>query len=92
MIEFFHYVDKKDEIAIRNMALKCPNALKALTKVDRTRLDVGTGLFKEMGFTEKESVSRAKILYTSMIGVEYTSVTSSLEQKIVLCELLMKQS
>jgi len=89
MTEIIHNIDKSDEIAIRNMALKCPNAHAALARVDRTRLDVAIGLFKEMGFSEKESEIRSKIFYTSEIGTEYTSISSSLEQKIARTKLLM---
>lgn len=89
MIEIIHYADKQDEIAIRNWALNYPYAHKALGKVDRTRLDVGIGLFRELGFSEQESAIRSKILYTSSIGTEYTSISASLEQKIAMCELLM---
>lgn len=89
MIEIIHHADKQDEIAIRNWALNYPNAHKALGKVDRTRLDVGIGLFRELGFNEEESTTRSKILYTSSIGTEYTSISASLEQKITMCELLM---
>lgn len=91
-IEILHHADKSDEIAIRNWALKCPNAQKALAKVDRTRMDVGIGLFNEMGFSDKESTIRSKILYTSTIGTEYTSISSSLDQKITMCKLLMVQT
>lgn len=91
-IEILHHADKHDEIAIRNWALKCPNAQKALAKVDRTRMDVGIGLFSEMGFSESESIIRSKILYTSSIGTEYTSISSSLDQKISMCKLLMIQT
>ena len=90
MVEILHHVDKRDEIAIRNWALRCPNAHKALAKVDRTRMDVGIGLFKELGFSDKDSILRAKIFYTSSIGTEYTSVSSSLDQKFAMCELLMR--
>lgn len=81
--------DRSDEIAIRKWALMCPNAHKALSKVDRTRLDVGAGLFREMGFSEAESKIRAKIFYTSNIGTEYTSISSTLEHKLAMCKLLM---
>jgi hypothetical protein len=91
MVEILHHADKRDEIAIRNWALMCPNAHKALSKVDRTRLDVGIGLFREMGFSETESKMKAKILYTSTIGTEYTSISSSLEQKQAMCTLLMQR-
>lgn len=91
MTEIIHNVDKSDEIAIRNMALKKTNAHDALARVDRTRLDVGIGLFKELGFSDKESKIRSKIFYTSSIGTEYTSISSSLDQKIALCKLLMEQ-
>lgn len=91
MVEILHDVDKEDEIAIRNMALRCPDARAALERVDRTRLDVGTSMFKEMGFSEKESLIRSKAFYTSMIGTEYTSISASLEQKLELAEILMNQ-
>lgn len=90
MTEIIHNIDKEDEIAIRNMALKCPNAHDALARVDRTRLDVAIGLFKELGFSEKESAIRSKIFYTSEIGTEYTSISSSLEQRIATVKLLME--
>ncbi|MEZ5759180.1 MAG: hypothetical protein R3D86_13250 [Emcibacteraceae bacterium] len=90
MVEVIHHADKQDEIAIRNWALKCPNAHAALAKVDRTRLDVASGLFKEMGFSESESKLRAKIMYTSSIGTHYTSISESLEHKKAMCELLLK--
>jgi hypothetical protein len=89
LIEIIHYSDKQDEIAIRNWALRCPHAHSALARVDRTRIDFGIGLFKELGFSENESLTRAKILYTSHIGTEYTSISSSLEQKIATLNLLM---
>lgn len=92
LVEVLHNANKRDELAIRNWALKCPNACKALDKVDRTRMDVGIGLFREMRFSEHESIMRAKILYTSSIGTEYTSVSSSLDQKIAMCKLLMEQN
>ncbi|MDG1996543.1 MAG: TetR/AcrR family transcriptional regulator [Emcibacteraceae bacterium] len=92
MIEVVHNADRRDEIAIRNWALTCPSAQNALARVDNTRLDFGTGLFKEMGFTEKESIMRIKIHYTSQIGTEYTSVSSSLEQKLATCKLLMQRN
>ena len=79
------------EIAIRNLALLCPNARDALAKVDRTRIDVGIGLFREIGFSENEAKSRAKILYTSSIGTEYTTISSSLEQKHAMCEILIQK-
>lgn len=90
MTEIIHHIDKSDEIAIRNMALKCPNAHDALARVDRTRLDVGISLFKELGFSEKECSIRSKIFYTTSIGTEYTSISSSLDQKIAMCKLLMQ--
>ncbi|MDG1707109.1 MAG: hypothetical protein P8H03_00015, partial [Emcibacteraceae bacterium] len=62
-----------------------------LASVDRTRLDFGTGLFKELGFSDNESIMRSKILYTSTIGTEYTSISSSLEQKLATCRLLMSR-
>jgi len=92
LVEVLHNADKRDELAIRSWALKYPDARKALDKVDRTRMDVGIGLFREMGFSEQESVMRSKILYTSTIGTEYTSVSSSLDQKIAMCKLLMEQN
>ena len=92
LIEILHNADKRDDVAIRNWALKCPHAMAALEKVDRTRLDVGVGLFKEMGFSEKESILRTKFLYSSSIGTEYTSIDVSLDQKIAMCELLMDRS
>lgn len=92
MTEIIYHIDKADEIAIRNMALKCPNAHDALARVDRTRLDVCIGLFKELGFSEKESIIRSKIFYTSEIGTEYTSISSSLEQRIATCKLLMERN
>ena len=92
LVEILHNADKRDDVAIRNWALKCPHARAALEKVDRTRLDVGVGLFKEMGFSEKESVLRTKFLYSSSIGTEYTSIIVTLEQKIAMCELLMDRS
>ena len=91
LVEILHGVDKKDELAIRNWALMCPNAHKALARVDKTRLDFGTGLFKEMGFSETESTLRSRIFYTSTIGTEYTSISSSLEQKLATCKLLVNQ-
>lgn len=90
MAEIIHHADKDDEIAIRNMALKCTNAHEALARVDRTRLDVRIGLFKEFGFSDQESGIRSKILYTSSIGTEYTSISSSLDQKIAMCRVLMQ--
>ncbi len=92
LTKILHQADKRDEVAIRNWALKCPRAKSALEKVDRTRLDVGVGLFKEMGFSEKESILRTKFLYSSSIGTEYTSINVTLEQKIAICELLMDRS
>jgi len=91
MVEIIHNADKADEIAIRNLALLCPNARDALAKVDRTRIDVGIGLFREIGFSENEAKSRAKILYTSSIGTEYTTISSSLEQKHAMCEILIQK-
>lgn len=91
MVEIVHNADKADEIAIRNLALLCPNARDALAKVDRTRVDVSAGLFKEMGFSEKDAKARAKIFYTSIIGTEYTTVSSSLDQKYTMCDLLMRR-
>lgn len=91
MTEIIYHIDKADEIAIRNMALKCPNAHDALARVDRTRLDVCIGLFKELGFSDKESAIRSKIFYTSEVGTEYTSISSSLEQRIATCKLLMER-
>lgn len=91
LMEMLHNADKEDEIAIRNWALKCPKAKKTLEKVDRTRLDVGIGLLTEMGFSENQSRLRAKILYTASIGTEYTSISSSLEQKKAMCALLISK-
>lgn len=89
MTGIIHHVDKKDELAIRNWALRCSMAQEALAKVDRTRLDVTIGLFKEMGFSENESIIRSKLFYTSNIGLEYTAVSLSLEKKFEMCKLLM---
>lgn len=91
MIEIKHDADKGDEVAIRNWALKCPNAHKALARVDRTRLDYTIGVFKEMGFSEAESALRAKILYTSFIGLEYSSISASLEKRLEMAKLLCRR-
>ncbi len=92
MIEIHHYACKEDEVAIRNWALKCSKTNAALERVDRTRLDVVIGLFSEMGFSEKEASMRAKILYTSKLGTEYTSISATLERKLEMCELLMRKN
>lgn len=92
MMEIKHDADKSDEIAIRNWALKCPNAHKALARVDRTRLDYTIGVFKEMGFSEGESALRAKILYLSFIGLEYSSISASLEKRIEMAKFLCRRN
>ena len=89
MVEIIHNIDKGDELAIRNWALRYASAQDALAKVDRTRLDVTIGLFKEIGFSEKESILRSKLFYTSTIGIEYTAASLSLEKKLEMCKLLM---
>lgn len=91
MAQIIHNVDKTDEVAIRNLALLCPDTCNALAKVDRTRIDFAIGLFKEMGFSDKQSSQRAKILYTSSIGTEYTAISSSLEQRYAMCEILTRR-
>lgn len=91
MMEIIQEADKADEVAIRNWALKCPNAHKALARVDRTRLDYTIGVFKEMGFSENESTVRAKILYTSLIGLEYSSISATLEKRLEMAELLCRR-
>ncbi|MCC3859855.1 TetR/AcrR family transcriptional regulator [Pseudemcibacter aquimaris] len=92
MAKITHDIDKQDEIAIRNLALRCPEACNALDRVDRTRLDVAAGLFKEMGFSDKDSMIRAKILYTASIGTEYTSISASLDQKLEMLKLLLEKN
>jgi hypothetical protein len=92
LIEMVHYADKQDEIAIRNWALKCPLTLKAMAKVDRTRLDVGIGLLKEIGFSEKDSILRARIIYTASIGAGYTRIPASLDQKRAMVGVLIRKN
>ena len=91
MCEIIHNIDKEDEIAIRNWALRCPRAYKAMEKVDRTRIDVATGLFHEMGFSDKDAEHRAKLFYASSIGTEYTAFEIPLEMKLDMLELLMRK-
>ncbi len=91
MMEIIAHADKEDEVAIRNWALKCPNAHKALARVDRTRLDYTIGVFREMGFSENESTLRAKILYTSVIGLEYSSISASLEKRLEMAKFLCRK-
>ncbi len=92
MCEIIHNIDKEDEIAIRNWALRCPRANKALEKVDRTRTDVAIGLFHEMGFSNKEAELRAKMMYASSIGSEYTALDVTLEMKLDMIELLIRKN
>ena len=46
---------------------------------------------REMGFSENESTVRAKLLYTSMIGLEYTSVSGTLERRLEMAKFLCRK-
>lgn len=92
LITLIHHSDKADEIAIRNWALKSDKAYKTLAKVDRARIDICKNLLKDIGFSEKESKLKAKFLYTSTVGIEYSSVHLTLNEKLEFVGLLINKN
>lgn len=54
--------------AVRAWALYDPDAARVVRRVDRTRITFITSLFRDMGFPQSASETRARVAYSYMLG------------------------
>lgn len=76
------------EVAIRDWARYDSSICGIVERVDGTRIDYVGSLFQQFGLCKKQSKSSAKILYSSLIGLQILSVNNLANPREDLSELL----
>jgi len=76
------------ELAIRDWARYDKSIGSIVEQVDGTRIDYVKSLFQEYGLSKNQSQSSAKILYSSLVGLQILSVNNLVTPSKELSELL----
>ena len=68
--------------AIRAWAAHDESAAKSIARVDAKRYDFVRGLFEAHGLSKQAAAVRARLLYTSLVGEQHTSLRLSRERRV----------
>lgn len=77
------------EAAIRDWARYDTSVSRVVEKVDATRIDYVEGLFQQYGLHKKQSRINARILYSSLVGLQILSTSKLVNPRKELSELLV---
>jgi AcrR family transcriptional regulator len=75
--------DGSVENAIRAWATSDPNIAAVISQVDQQRLNYTKNLFLEIGFSEPESLVRARLAYYSLVGEFTIGVSANQAERLV---------
>lgn len=68
--------------AIRAWGAHDESAAKAIARVDAKRYDFVRGLLEEHGLPKQQAAIRARLLYTSLVGEQHTSLKLSRKRRV----------